>query len=174
MTGTAMPDVAWYGPGRSATAPVPRKGRYDIYGQSRALPEAVLAEDVEMSSPARATRTRDHVVARLRILGRYSAGWDGERGAAPRPSAINDAINFVANLGIDPAFSAALESDGAVELVLSGAGLRLVLVFEGDGKVHLHMRHPGQVMSHTELDIPTFIGNGVQIEQTLQSFDRAA
>ena len=101
-------------------------------------------------------------------------GGNGEQAAAPRPSAITDAINFVANLGLDPAFSAALEPDGAVELVLGSAGIRLVLVFEGDSKVHVHTRRPGQEMAHTERDIPTFIGNGEQIEQTLQSFDRVA
>jgi hypothetical protein len=123
------------------------------------------------ATSSRATRARDRVVARLRTLAKYSAGWDGERADAPRAAAIEDAINFVANLGVDPDFSAGLEPDGAVDLTLGYANTRLILVFEGDGKAQFYVTSPNESVSHTEFPIPLFIGNGLDIEQALQSLD---
>jgi hypothetical protein len=126
---------------------------------------------IDAPESSRATRSRDRVVARLRSLAKYSAGWDGERADAPRAAAIEDAINFVANLGLDPDFSAGLEPDGAVDLTLGYDNTRLILVFEGDGKAQFYVTSPNEPVSHTEFPIPLFIGNGLDIEQALQSFD---
>src|SRR5262245_15543096 len=99
MTGTAMAFDATVG-GARATVPPTRWGRIDIYGQREDLPAKLPLGEETKGAAARATRMRDRVVARLRVLARYSAGWDGEQADAPRPRAIGDAINFVANLGL--------------------------------------------------------------------------
>lgn len=132
------------------------------------IDDRALLNDAPATS-SRATRARDRVVARLRTLAQYSAGWDGERADAPRAAAIEDAINFVANLGLDRDFAACLEPDGAVDLTLGDANTRLILVFEGDGKVQFYVARPNTPVSHTEFSIPRLIGDGFDIEQALQS-----
>ena len=138
MSGTALASAEWRG--RSATASAKRSA-FEIHGQGDVRQAAIQAE-AATALQQRETRMRDRVVARLRVLGRYGAGWDGEQASAPRRRAIEDAIAFVANLGLDPPFSASLEPDGGVVLALGDGGRRLVLVFEGNGKADMHVRRP--------------------------------
>lgn len=82
--------------------------------------------------------TCEEAIARLRSIERYAAGWDGERAAAPRQSAVNDAVALLTTLAEDGFFSVAPEPDGSIELSIQSGNHRAVLVFEGDGVINIY------------------------------------
>src|SRR5262249_33703063 len=120
--------------------------------------------------PARSTLQREHAIARLRAIERYTEGWDGEHGAPPRPRAVADAMMLLANLTRDFSFSAAPEPDGAVELSMQVPAGRATLVFEGNGKAAVFIRREGANYVCTEYQLPGRIGADRELLNILQPF----
>lgn len=125
--------------------------------------------DDDPHGAARPTSRRDHVVARLRVIANYGAGWDGDQAPSLSKEAIEDAINLVANLAMDLPFVVVPEPEGAIELVARGGGTKAILVLEGNKKVSLFLLQPDNEPSHEEFDIPKFIGAGRTLERILKA-----
>jgi hypothetical protein len=121
------------------------------------------------SDRARPTRKRDHVVARLRTLAKYGAGWDGDRAEPPTREAIDDAIDLVANLTMDVPFVPVPETQGAIELIVQGRDSKVILVVEGNRKVSVFANLNQDNASCEDFDIPMYIGAGKMLERALKA-----
>jgi hypothetical protein len=117
----------------------------------------------------RPTSKRDQIVARLRAFTKYGAGWDGDQALPPSKSAIEDAINLVANLTMDVLFVAVPEPEGAIDLIAQDHGKKVILVVEGNHKVSIFVREPSKDLYHQEFDIPRFIGADRRFEQVVRA-----
>ncbi|WP_156653269.1 hypothetical protein [Methylobacterium sp. Leaf111] len=88
----------------------------------------------------RETRSAENAIVSVRGLKRYGAGWNGFGAEAPREAAIRDSLEFLSRTSSDAVFQVDLDEDGAVNLAVDVADVRILLTFEGDGRIALSRR----------------------------------
>ena len=88
----------------------------------------------------RPTRPAETATAVVRGLRRYRAGWNGFSAEAPREASIRDSLEFLSRTISDADFRVDLDEDGAVNLAVDTASRRVLLTFDGDGRIAVSER----------------------------------